>query len=156
MLEPCAYGRADLRKCPVCFKSRSPTPGAAYRSHYLGLMLASFFLHQATALWDVSYAVTRREVTPIEQHAHSFLEMVPLMALSFIALLHWPELRAFFGLASEPADMSIRVKDRPLPIRYVAGALGANVLFEALPYLEELYRTLRASHGRLVPDSALH
>jgi hypothetical protein len=122
----------------------------------LGLMLASFFLHEATALWDVSYAVTRREVTPIEQHAHSFLEMVPLMALSFIAVLHWPELRALFGLASEPADMSIRVKDRPLPTRYVAGALGANVLFEALPYLEELYRTLRASHGRLVPDSALH
>jgi len=96
------------------------------------------------------------KVTPIEQHVHSFLEMAPLMALSFIAVLHWSEFRALFGLGREPPDMSIRVKDRPLPTRYVASALGANALFEVLPYLEELYRTLRASHGRLVPDSAQH
>jgi len=122
----------------------------------LGLPPASFFLHEATALWDISYAVTRREVTPIEQHVHSFLEMAPLMVLSFIAVLHWSEFRALCGLGREPPDMSIRVKDRPLPTRYVAGALGANVLFEALPYLEELYRSLRASHGRLVPDAVSH
>ena len=49
------------------------------------LMILAFVLHDATALWDVGYAVTRREVTPIEQHLHSFLEMVPLMAISFIS-----------------------------------------------------------------------
>jgi hypothetical protein len=45
------------------------------------LMIGSFLVHEATALWDVSYATTAREVTPIEQHVHSFLEMIPLMAI---------------------------------------------------------------------------
>ncbi|MFZ3238131.1 MAG: hypothetical protein WA417_10825 [Stellaceae bacterium] len=115
------------------------------------LMILIFLLHEATALWDVSYAVTRREVTPIEQHVHSFLEMVPLMAISFVAVLHWPQFSALLGQGEEPPDLSIRAKDRPLPPRYVAAALGATIIFELLPYLEELSRTLRASHGRLVP-----
>jgi hypothetical protein len=123
-------------------------------SPVLALMIVSFFVHEATALWDVSYAVTRREVTPIEQHVHSFLEMVPLMAISFIAVLHWPQLVALFGLGRERADLSIRLKDRPLPPRYIVADLGATLLFEVLPYLEELQRTLRASGGRLVPSAA--
>jgi hypothetical protein len=117
------------------------------------LMIVVFLLHEATALWDVSYAVTRREVTPIEQHVHSFLEMVPLMAISFLAVLHWPQFRALLGRGEESADLSIRAKDRPLPPNYVAAALGATIAFELLPYLEELGRTLRASHGRLVPSA---
>ena len=67
-------------------------------SPVLALMIAAFLLHEATALWDVSYAVTRREVTPIEQHVHSFLEMVPLMAVSFLSVLHWPQLRALVDI----------------------------------------------------------
>lgn len=30
----------------------------------LATMIASFFLHEAAAMWDVSYAVIAREVTP--------------------------------------------------------------------------------------------
>jgi hypothetical protein len=123
-------------------------------SPVLALMIASFFLHEATALWDVSYAVTRRKVTPFEQHVHSFLETVPLMAISFIAVLHCPQVRALLGLGSGPADLSIRLKERPLPLRYIAADLGANLVFGWLPYLEELWRTLRASGGRLAPASA--
>ena len=115
------------------------------------LMIVAFLLHEATALWDVSYAVTARDVTPIEQHVHSFLEMVPLMAISFIAVLHWPQFRALVGLGREPADLTIRLKDKPLPPHYIPISLGATGVFELLPYLEELYRCLRASHGRLIP-----
>jgi hypothetical protein len=116
------------------------------------LMVATFFVHEATALWDVSYAVTRREVTPLEQHVHSFLEMVPLMALSFVATMHWPQFRALVGLGDKAAGRPIRLKDTPLPKGYAPAALGATGLFELLPYAEELYRTLRAAHGRLVPE----
>ncbi|HUC12268.1 MAG TPA: hypothetical protein VL985_17860 [Stellaceae bacterium] len=115
------------------------------------LMIIAFFLHEATALWDVNYAVTAREVTPIEQHVHSFLEMVPLMAISFIAVLHWPQFRALLGIGGERADLSLRAKDQPLPRHYIPISLGATGVFELLPYLEELYRCLRASHGRLIP-----
>jgi hypothetical protein len=52
-------------------------------SPLFALMITSFLLHEATALWDVAYAVTRREVSPIEQHVHSFLDLIPLMAISF-------------------------------------------------------------------------
>lgn len=45
------------------------------------LMIVVFLLHEATALWDVSYAVTARRVSPLEQHIHSFLELIPLMAI---------------------------------------------------------------------------
>ena len=63
------------------------------------LMIAAFLAHEVTALWDVSYAVTAPNVTPTEQHVHSFLEMVPLMAISFIAVLHWPQFCAIAGIS---------------------------------------------------------
>src|SRR5690606_13991503 len=118
----------------------------------LALMIVSFFLHEATALWDVSYAITRREVTPIEQHVHSFLEMVPLMALSFIVVLHWRRFRALLGLGDEALDWSLRLKEDALPAHYVIAVLEAMGAFEAVPYLEEFWRGLRASGGRLVPS----
>lgn len=117
----------------------------------LALMIVSLFLHEATALWDVSYAITRREVTPIEQHVHSFLEMVPLMALSFIVVLHWRRFRALLGLGDEAPDWSLRLKEDALPTHYVIALLEAMGAFEAVPYLEEFWRGLRASGGRLVP-----
>ena len=115
------------------------------------LMIAAFLAHEVTALWDVSYAVTARNVTPIEQHVHSFLEMVPLMAISFIAVLHWPQFCALAGIGEEPADLSIRAKDKPLPAGYIPISLAATGILEVLPYLEELYRTLRANNFRLIP-----
>src|SRR3954453_17243775 len=33
-----------------------------------GVMISAFLAHEATALWDVSYAIERRYVSPLEQH----------------------------------------------------------------------------------------
>ncbi|WEQ56954.1 hypothetical protein LV564_07820 [Komagataeibacter nataicola] len=118
----------------------------------LSLMIASFFVHEATAMWDVSYAVTRREVQPVEQHVHSFLEMVPLLAVALIAVLHWPQLQALMGrkvIRSHP----IRLKRVPLGLRYAVGALGAMAVFEVLPYCEEALRDWKANPGRLTPPA---
>ena len=93
-------------------------------------MIESFLLHDMTALWDVSYAVTLREVTPIEQHVHSFLEMVPFMAVAFVCVLHWPQVLAMFGIGREKADRSLRRKSRPLPWRYVTTMLGTMAALE--------------------------
>jgi len=120
-------------------------------SPVLALMIASFLVHDVTALWDVSYAVTRRDVTPIEQHVHSFLEMIPLMAVSFIAVLHWSQFKALFGFGDEKADWSIRMKRDPLPTSYLAGALTSFALLEWVPYLEEAWRDLKVSRGRMTP-----
>ncbi len=107
------------------------------------LMVGAFFLHEATALWDVTYASAHRTVTPIEQHIHSFLEMLPLMAVSMMALLHWPQFAALFGAGPESADWTLRWKDSPLPREYVLWLMGAIFVFELLPYAEEFARTVR-------------
>ncbi|HYH38855.1 MAG TPA: hypothetical protein VD860_11585 [Azospirillum sp.] len=122
-------------------------------SPVLAMMIASFVLHEATALWDVSYAVQHRNVTPLEQHVHSFLEMLPLMALSFVAVLNWPEVMAMVGAGDRPADWSLRLKEDPLPTGYVISVLAAVALFNGLPYLEELWQDIRANGARLRPPN---
>ena len=119
----------------------------------IAIMIVAFLLHEATVMWDLSYANTLREVTPFEQHVHSFLEILPLMGLTIIAVLHWDQFLALFGLGSEPARFTIGLKSDPLPTLYIVTMLPATFLFEVLPYIEEFFRGLRANRGRLVPHS---
>jgi hypothetical protein len=105
------------------------------------LMIVCLVLHQATAMWDVHYANATREVKPIEQHIHSVLEMMPLTGLLMVVALHWQEFIALFGFA--PARFEIVLKAEPLPWFYIVSMLSLTLLFEVLPYLEELLRGLR-------------
>src|SRR5215213_11782583 len=59
--------------------------------------IAAFVLHEATVYWDLKYTTPRREISPIEQQVHGYLELVPLVATALIAVLHWPEMKALFG-----------------------------------------------------------
>jgi len=117
-------------------------------SPVLALLIASFILHEMTALWDVSYAVKRRNVTPIEQHVHSFLEIIPLMAASVTAILHWKQFLSLIGLRRDPRDWAIGPKKHPLPIGYSAAVIASVMLFEGLPYLHEFIRGIRATSAR--------
>lgn len=112
-------------------------------SPVLLLMFSAMLLHSVTGLWDVSYAVKRRKVTPLEQHVHSYLEMVPVMATAFVSILHWPELRALLGFGRRQPDWSLRLKARPLPFWAVVTLLAGMAAFEVAPYVEELRRTRR-------------
>ncbi|HZQ35714.1 MAG TPA: hypothetical protein VFD32_07265, partial [Dehalococcoidia bacterium] len=103
---------------------------------------AALAAHEATAIWDVSYAETRRRVTPAEQHVHSLLEVVPLMATSFLAVLHWDQLAALFGRGERPR-FGLRPRRKPLSRRYVGGLLAALGACMALPYAEEFWRCFR-------------
>jgi hypothetical protein len=48
----------------------------------------------------------------------SSLETVPMMAVSFVSVLHWPHLLALFGLGPNCPDWGIRWKRDPLPAGY--------------------------------------
>lgn len=106
----------------------------------LALMIAAFFIHEATAYRDVAYAVGRRKVTPNEQHVHSFLKVIPFMAVSFMICLYWPQFRALVGMGKEPARFELRAKNPPLSPGYVRGILAAVATTIVLPYGEELLR----------------
>ncbi|MEY8769062.1 diguanylate cyclase [Erwinia sp. ACCC 02193] len=110
----------------------------------IGFMIVMFFCHEATALWDVSYAVTTRRVSPVEQHIHSFLEMVPLMALLLVISRHWSQFLALFGLGAEPARFDLHQRADPLPDAYISCVLAGILFFELIPYLEEYWRGKKA------------
>lgn len=110
----------------------------------IALMIGIFFLHEATALWDVSYAVSKREVSPIEQHVHSYLELVPLLALILVAVMHHEQFMALFGLGTEVADYTVALKAKPLPTGYLMAVFAGAALFSVLPYVTELRRGMKA------------
>jgi hypothetical protein len=68
--------------------------------------------------------------------------MLPLMGLLMIIVLHWPQFLSLFGVG--PASFDLRLKEPPLPLTYLATVLALVLLFEVLPYLEELWRTAHA------------
>lgn len=109
--------------------------------------ITMFFAHEATALWDVSFAVTKRVVSPIEQHVHSFLEMIPLMAIGLLAVSHWEQMSALFQLGEASPDFELRLKNPPLPVTYLVIVLSAAFLLSLLPYVFELRRGVRARHS---------
>ncbi|CDR17286.1 predicted protein [Streptomyces iranensis] len=114
----------------------------------LSVMGGAAVAHGATALWDVSLATGEREVRPVEQHIHSFLEVLPLSAMAFTCCLHWDQVRAALRGGDRPEDWKLLPKDNPLPVRYLAAiglGIGACVV---LPYAEEMRRCLRAAKAR--------
>jgi hypothetical protein len=97
-----------------------------------------------TALWDTAFASQLRRITPIEQHIHSFLELLPLTALLIVVILHWLQFLSLWGMGSATARFELVLKREPLPWTYVAGFLIASALLEILPFLEEFVRGWRA------------
>jgi hypothetical protein len=109
----------------------------------IAVMIIFLIAHEATAIWDVGYAYGKREVTPLEQHVHSFLEMLPLMGLLVIITLHWQQFLSLFGFGPAAPEFALHLKEPPLPWLYVIIILFLVLLFEVLPYLEEFIRGLR-------------
>ncbi|MEV6840737.1 diguanylate cyclase [Streptomyces sp. NPDC051133] len=116
----------------------------------LALQLGAAAVHEATALWDVRTAVdSDREVKPVEQHVHSFLESLPFGGLASLMCLHADQARSLLrGGRGDPNAWRLVPRRRPLSPGYLAGigvAIGTCVL---LPYGEELLRCRRAAGAR--------
>jgi hypothetical protein len=80
----------------------------------LSTIAASIAAHEATALWDVSTAEdSGREVTPFEQHVHSFLESMPIMAASALGCLRWRQVRDLLDGARSRDAWRLRWKQKP-------------------------------------------
>lgn len=112
------------------------------------LMIGCFLAHEVTNYWDLAYAIPRRRVAAIEQRVHDYLAMIPFMALSLVAVLHWPQALALVGLGEEAPRFDLAFKETPLPAAYLTALFAAVFLFDLLPFAEELWRGLKARRGR--------
>jgi hypothetical protein len=108
----------------------------------IATMIGGFILHQLTAFWDTTFASHKRRITPIEQHVHSFLDLMPLIAMLIVISLNWAQFVSLLGAGSEAPRYEIVLRADPLPWKYVVGFLSAAAMFEVLPFLEELLRGL--------------
>ena len=110
------------------------------------LILAAVFaiLHHIVAFVDVRYANKTRDVYPIEQMIHSFLEILPLTAFILLACLNFDQLEALTGVGGAVTDFGFHLRSPALPVWYVATVLISALIVGLVPYLEELFRCLRA------------
>jgi hypothetical protein len=110
------------------------------------LTVVCILLHHLVAYIDVRYADATRKVEPREQMVHSFLEILPITACLLLAVAEWPQLVSLFGLGGEQPLFGLQPRVISLP--YTMAAFSAAVLFNLLPYLEELWRCLRSASNK--------
>src|SRR5919112_634309 len=93
----------------------------------LSVQLGAAAVHEATALWDVRTAVHGdREVKPVEQHIHSFLESLPFGALASLMCLHADQVKSLLrGGRGDPDAWRLVPRRRPLSPGYLAGIAAA-------------------------------
>lgn len=108
-------------------------------------MLIAVVVHEATALYDLYYTIHRRYISPLEQHIHSFLELLPLMGVSFVTILYWNQFVALFGIGPEAPRFALAWKEPPLSPVYLVGLFTVIGLMILLPFGEELWRCVKAA-----------
>jgi hypothetical protein len=116
----------------------------------LWLMLTSATVHEAIVLRDVGYAAGRRNVTPTEQHLHSFLEVLPWAGFAFTACLNPRDAKKLAATALFPRPFRLRPKKHPVPLAYLVATFAVATVGLVLPYAEELLRCYRTD-GTLLP-----
>lgn len=104
----------------------------------LATMALFVLAHAAAAYIDTAYTHPRREISPLEQHVHSFLDMLPLIAFGLVLLSHQPQ-----------GDWSWRLRQAPFPLSTFGLVIGAALVFAVAPALLELRTTFHA--GRHEP-----
>ncbi|SCK34501.1 hypothetical protein H181DRAFT_02856 [Streptomyces sp. WMMB 714] len=116
----------------------------------LTVQLGAAAAHEATAVWDVRTAHhSDREIKPVEQHVHSFLESLPFSALASLMCLHPEQVRSLLrGGRGDRNAWRLVLRKPPLPRKYLAGITLAFGVCVALPYAEELLRCVRADRRR--------
>lgn len=109
----------------------------------LVLMFAGAVAHTASSWSDLRYADGLRRITPFEQYVHSFLNVLPWIALALVVVLHWPVVASLFdrGAAS---DWTLHLRRPSLDPAILVAVLLASVVFAVLPGLLELATTLKA------------
>lgn len=109
----------------------------------LVLLLGVAIAHELTVWRDLSYASARRRIAVPEQWVHALQIVIPWMAVGMLAVIHRDQIGAIIEGGS--ADWSVRLKDIPLPLNQVLAVVVGGALLVGFPFVEELWRGVRAS-----------
>lgn len=104
-----------------------------------GAIVIMVLLHSVLAHMDVSYTDGRRYISPVEQHVHGLMEVLPLVATAIVGVLHWNRISE--GL-TDPVVSPVVSLVTPLTSARIL-LLGSFVVLAGVPVLEELVRTRR-------------
>ena len=110
------------------------------------VMTASAVFHEAIVIWDIAYAEKRRPLSSIEQHMHSFLEVLPFTALAGMCCLNPRAARGLFGREARAKGFQLQWKRRSESPAYLASVLLLGTLALAIPYTEEFLRCFNVDH----------
>jgi len=118
----------------------------------LALMTAGVVAHTATSWRDVTFAASLRHISPGEQYVHSFLNVLPWIALALVAILHWPMVVAMFDPAIA-SDWKPRWRQPAFDGDILFAVLAASLLFGALPGALEFMHALAVERRDQAPRS---
>lgn len=107
------------------------------------LMILTFFIHEATALWDIAYAQDKREIWLVETHIHSYLGVLPFMMGSIVICLNWNQFLALFGQGTEQPRFDLVWKSQQFSLQYHLVMNGLLLALLVIPYGEEAWRCFR-------------
>ena len=111
----------------------------------LAILIGSVIAHMLTSLWDGTYTEKRRYISPLEQHVHSHLEYIPLVAVALVALLHWDAFLGLAGVGTHERSWVLRLKETPLPAAHVAAVLVSVFVVQGALLTEEALRCWRVA-----------
>lgn len=109
------------------------------------LAFAGFLAHEVTTYLELRYTVAKREVRPVEQMVHSFMELLPLAILALLAVMQWDQVLALFDTGKP--EFGLQPKAQPWPPAYLAAVGLAVLVFNVLPMVEETIRCVRDRGG---------
>jgi hypothetical protein len=115
----------------------------------LAVLGVFFLVHELTTLMELRLVSSLRNIRPIEQMVHSFLELLPLLAFLLLAVLSSDETK--MGARLE-AGWSLKLRTQSLPAPYLATLLLGVVFLNLLPLVEEAIRCARVHRGRHSAD----
>ena len=97
------------------------------------IVVVTSLVHTVLSYFDVQFTERRRYISPLEQHVHAVLDIVPLAAIALWLVMEW----------ATASSWTIQLRDPMLESSWVI-AIIVSVLFVAgCPVLEELWRTQR-------------
>ena len=88
-------------------------------------------MHSALSYADIRYTQPRRYISPLEQHAHGYMDVLPVVAVGLLLVLSWHD------IWSKP--WHLQLDDNPLDLRKLA-LLGSFAVVAGVPVIEEFWR----------------